>query len=84
VSEDGYFLSEEQMKQIRNIKTVIVQGRWDMVCPRKTAFDLAKMFHGRAEVIIVENAGHSTFEPGIEQALLKTSDRFGRLFKGRR
>lgn len=78
---DGYLLKEEQMAKIRNIKTYIVQGRWDMVCPRKSAFDLASMFDPRfVKSVIVENAGHSTFEPGIEQALLRASDEFGREF----
>lgn len=80
-ASDGYLLEEEQMSKIRNIKTYIVQGRWDMVCPRKSAFDLARMFQPRCvKSVIIENAGHSTFEPGIEQALLRASDEFGREF----
>lgn len=81
VEEDGFLLSEEQMKKIRHIRTIIVQGRWDMVCPRKTAFDLAEKFHGSAEVVIVENAGHSTFESGIEQELLQATETIGEEFK---
>lgn len=77
LKEDGELLSEERMAKVRHIKTCIVQGRWDMVCPRKSAYDLKQMLSESAELIIVENAGHSTFEPGIEQALLEASDRFG-------
>lgn len=79
--QDGYLVSEGQMEKIRHIKTFIVQGRWDMVCPRKTAFDLAGMFDPSCvETLIVDEAGHSTFEPGIEEALLNASDKFGKEF----
>lgn len=81
VEGDGFLLSEEQMKKIRHLRTIIIQGRWDMVCPRKTAFDLAEIFEGKAEVITVENAGHSTFESGIEQELLKATETIGNEFK---
>lgn len=81
VEEDGFLLSEEQMKKIRHIRTCIVQGRWDMVCPRRTAYDLAVKFEGKADVMIIDNAGHSTFESGIEQELLKATDAIGKEFK---
>lgn len=81
LKEDGFLLSPEQMKKIRHIRTHIVQGRWDVVCPRKSAYDLAKMFDPeKVNVRIVELAGHSTFEPGIEEELLKTTDDFGSEF----
>lgn len=81
VEQDGFLLAEEQMKKIRHIKTTIVQGRWDMVCPRTTAHDLVGMFEGNVEFVIVDNAGHSTFESGIEQELLKATDSIGKEFK---
>lgn len=81
VEEDGFLLAEQQMKKIRHIKTYVVQGRWDMVCPRKTAHDLVDKFEGNAEFIIVDNAGHSTFEAGIEQELLKATDDIGKEFE---
>lgn len=76
--EDGFLLKEKEIAKIRHIRTLIIQGRWDMVCPRKTAFDLAKVFGEKAETIIVENSGHSAFEPGIEQELLKYTDLIGK------
>lgn len=82
LQEDGFLLSESQMSKIRHIKTCIVQGRWDMVCPRKTALDLATAFGPNAETVIVDQAGHSTFEPGIEHELLKVSNRFGKEYGG--
>ncbi|CAN8071176.1 unnamed protein product [Agarophyton chilense] len=81
LTEDDYLLKESQMQKIRYIKTCIVQGRWDVVCPRKSAYDLARMFDPRCvEVVLVDNAGHSTFEPGIEEALLEATDSFGKEF----
>lgn len=82
MEEDGFLLSEKEMSKIQHIKTYIVQGRWDMVCPRKTAYDLARMFRGNAETIIVDNAGHSTFERGIEEELVKASELVGKQFGG--
>lgn len=79
---DGFLLSEKEMSKIRHIKTYIVQGRWDMVCPRKTAYDLARMFRGNAETVIVANAGHSTFERGIEEEMVKASDLVAKQFGG--
>lgn len=78
---DGYLLSDEQMQKIRHIKTCIVQGRWDMVCPRKSARDLMRKFDDRVvKLVVVDNAGHSTYEPGIERVLLRACDEFGREF----
>lgn len=79
---DGFLLSEERISKIRHIKTCIVQGRFDMVTPRKTAYDLAdRLDPNRVQTIIIENAGHSTFEPGIEQALLKIVAEFAHEFR---
>lgn len=79
--DDGLLLKKERMDRIKNIKTFIVQGRWDFVCPRKSAYDLANMFDKRfVKTYIIDNAGHSTFEPGIEQALLKAAVEFGQEF----
>lgn len=43
------------------IPTVIVQGRYDMVCPARSAYDLKKVFP-EAELTIVPDAGHSAME----------------------
>ncbi|KAI0563317.1 Proline iminopeptidase [Gracilaria domingensis] len=81
LTEDDYLVKESQMQKIKCIKTCIIQGRWDTVCPRKSAYDLAGMFDPRCvEVILIDNAGHSTFEPGIEAALLDATDAFGKEF----
>ncbi len=54
---------------------IIVQGRYDMVCPIITADRLAQVWSG-AQYRIVANAGHSSMEPGIRAALVKAADEF--------
>ncbi len=54
---------------------VIVQGRYDMVCPIITADRLAQAWPG-AQYRIVPDAGHSSMEPGIRAALVKATDEF--------
>jgi proline iminopeptidase len=75
----GFFTDEEQLlrgvEAIRRIPAVIVQGRYDVVCPIETAFEL----HSRwpeAEWCVVTDAGHSAYEPGIAAQLLAATDRF--------
>ena len=63
--------------RIRKIPTVIVQGRYDVVCPLRSAWDLHRAWP-EADLHIVQDAGHSAFEPGITRELLEATDRFGR------
>ncbi len=75
----GFFSHENQIlddiKKIRHIPTVIIQGRYDVVCPMQTAYDLKRAFP-EAELIVVPDAGHSAFEPSISRELVKATDRF--------
>ncbi|MCX6117111.1 MAG: prolyl aminopeptidase [Proteobacteria bacterium] len=57
------------------IPTVIVQGRYDVVCPMTSAWELHKAMP-HAELFIVSDAGHSAFEPGISRALVSSTDKF--------
>jgi len=61
--------------RIRRIPGVIVQGRYDMVCPIRTAEDLRRAWP-EAEYVIVPDAGHSAMEPGIRRALVAATQRF--------
>jgi len=61
--------------RIADIPGVIVQGRYDMVCPPLSAFDLARAWP-RAELQIVPDAGHSAMEPGTRRRLVAACDRF--------
>jgi len=72
---DGQLLRD--VDRIRNIPTIIVQGRYDVVCPVRSAWDLHRVFP-EATLQIVPDAGHSAFEPGIISALVTATDRFAR------
>ncbi|HEY9647116.1 MAG TPA: prolyl aminopeptidase [Chroococcidiopsis sp.] len=78
----GFFEVDDQLLQncdrIRHIPTVIVQGRYDVVCPMTSAWDLHKALP-EAEFVVVPDAGHSMTEPGIRTALLDATDRFALL-----
>ncbi|ETL79374.1 prolyl aminopeptidase, variant 1, partial [Phytophthora nicotianae] len=68
------FLNENAYK-IRHIPTVIVQGRYDVVCPMKTAWDFHKAFP-EADFRVVQTAGHSAMEPGIAKELVDATNKF--------
>ncbi|GAB4145724.1 MAG: prolyl aminopeptidase [Cyanobacteria bacterium J069] len=78
----GFFEQDDQLlrnvDRIRHIPGVIVQGRYDVVCPPTSAWDLHRAWP-EAELILVPDAGHSMNEPGIRTALLEASDRFSTL-----
>jgi proline iminopeptidase len=63
---------------IRSIPAVIVQGRYDVVCPAQTAWDLHTAWP-EADFRIVPDAGHSSFEAGIVHELVEATDRFAAL-----
>ncbi|GAA5881926.1 hypothetical protein JCM1840_005416, partial [Sporobolomyces johnsonii] len=58
--------------------TVIVQGRYDVICPATTAWDLHKAFP-EAKFVLVPDAGHSAMELGIERALIEATEEFAKL-----
>jgi proline iminopeptidase len=60
--------------RIRDLPGVIVQGRYDMVCPIASADELARSWP-RAELVIVPDAGHSAMEPGIRAQLVRATER---------
>jgi proline iminopeptidase len=63
--------------RLRGIPGVIVQGRYDVVCPMTTAWDLHRAWP-QADFRLVPDAGHSAFEPGITHELVTATDRFAR------
>ncbi len=65
----------ENVDKIRHIPTVIVQGRYDVVCPATSAWELHKAFP-EADLQIIADAGHSISEPGITSALIEATDKF--------
>lgn len=69
---DGTQLLQQAQTRLAGIPTVIVQGRYDMVCPPQTAWELAQhMPH--AQCVMVPDAGHSAMEAGTCQALLQAA-----------
>jgi len=72
---DGQLLEKQSIDKIRNIPTVIIQGRYDVVCPARTAHDLKKVFP-EAELTIVPDAGHSAREVGTSRLLTEAADKF--------
>jgi proline iminopeptidase len=71
---DGHLI--DNVGQIRKIPAVIVQGRYDVVCPMKSAWDLHCAWP-EADLRITPDAGHSAFEPGNIHELVSATDRFG-------
>lgn len=65
------------VERIRSIPGVIVQGRYDAVCPIVTADELARAWP-EAQYVVVPDAGHSAWEPGIRAELVKAMERFKR------
>ncbi|RMF07841.1 MAG: prolyl aminopeptidase [Candidatus Neomarinimicrobiota bacterium] len=78
----GWFEPEDQLLQnvdrIRSIPATIVQGRYDVVCPLETAWELHKAWP-EAEFHIVKDAGHSVTEPGIRSLLIEATEKYSTL-----
>ena len=70
--EEAYILNHASI--ISNIPTVIVQGRYDMVCPAKSAWELHKAMQD-SKLIIVPDAGHSMGEVSIARELIAATGR---------
>jgi proline iminopeptidase len=77
-----YLLSGEhdlvaRIGRIRDLPAIIVQGRYDMVCPIRSADELARAWP-EAAYVIVPDAGHSAMEPGIREQLVLATERLKR------
>ena len=75
----GFLEREQQLLEnvgrLRQIPGVIVQGRYDVVCPLHSAWQLHRAWP-EADLQLVPDAGHSAFEPGTLAALVAATDRF--------
>ncbi len=69
--EDGQLLRD--VGRIRHIPTTIVQGRYDVVCPIRSAWDLHRAFP-EAKLVISPTSGHSAFEVENRSALIEATD----------
>jgi proline iminopeptidase len=63
------------MDRIAQMPAEIVQGRYDMICPARTAFELAAAWPS-ARLTVVPDAGHSALEPGVRRGLVAAVERF--------
>jgi proline iminopeptidase len=68
-------LIESGIPIIRDIPTVIVQGRYDIVCPMRTAWELSQNWP-EAKLIIAPSSGHTAFESEITHELIKATNTF--------
>jgi proline iminopeptidase len=66
-----------RMDRLAGIQAEIVQGRYDMVCPATSAFELAAAWPS-ARLTVIPDAGHSALEPGLRTALVSAVERFRR------
>jgi len=73
MERDGQLLAD--VERIRHIPAVIVQGRYDVVCPLRSAWDLHRAWP-EADFHIVADAGHSALESGTTDQLVRATDRF--------
>ena len=65
----------ENIRNIKNIPTEIVQGRYDVVCPMVSAWELHKAFPG-ARFHVIPGSGHSMTEDGIRSKLIELTDKY--------
>lgn len=76
--EDGQLI--RNAKKIAHLPIVIIQGRYDVVCPAKSSWDLYQALGGegndKVEYKILGEFGHSAHEVGIEEALVDAADKF--------
>jgi proline iminopeptidase len=73
LDEDNQLLDD--LDRIRHIPTVLVQGRYDVVTPMRSAWELHRAWP-ETDLRIVADAGHAQSEPGITHELIAATDRF--------
>ena len=76
---DGFFRSNGELLahagKIAKIPGVIIQGRYDLVCPAASAWDLHKAWPA-SRLTFIRDAGHAAGEPGIASALVEATEEF--------
>lgn len=70
---DNFLL--ENVEKLREKPCIIVQGRYDVVCPMRSAWDLHRAWP-EAELVVVPDSGHSALEPGISKELVRATEAF--------
>ena len=76
---NGNFMSENALldgiEKILDLPCLIIQGRYDMICPIATADELHRAWPG-SEMVVVPDAGHSAMDPGVREALVRATEKF--------
>ncbi len=70
---DGWIIANAG--QLREIPAVLIQGRYDVCTPARTAWDLHRAWP-EAQLVMVPDAGHTGTEPGIADAMVRATDGF--------
>lgn len=70
---DGWIIANAG--RLREIPAVLIQGRYDVCTPARTAWDLHRAWH-EAQLVMVPDAGHTGTEPGIADAMVRATDGF--------
>ena len=65
----------QKLKAVQHLPCVIVQGRYDMVCPPLTAYQVYQAWPG-SQLVMVPDGGHSGMDPALTTALIKATDEF--------
>ncbi|MBI5272788.1 MAG: prolyl aminopeptidase [Chlamydiia bacterium] len=68
----------EHASALAPVPGVIIQGRYDIICPFESAWELHKAWP-EAKFEIIPDAGHAASEPGITDALIRATDLFAKL-----
>jgi proline iminopeptidase len=72
--QNDCFMKPDQLRaeagKLKGIPGIIVQGRYDMLCPPATSHALGAVWRD-AEIRLVEGAGHTLYDPGVRNAVMK-------------
>lgn len=75
---EGQLLEKSEIDKIRHIPCIAINGRYDVICPVTTAYDLKKAWP-ELTLKIVPDAGHASREPHTTEALIEATDAFAEL-----
>ncbi len=78
MAHTGFFVGNQllnDVSRIRHLPAVIIHGRYDVICPPKYAWKLHQAWP-EARLHMIDDAGHSAFEPGILAALVSATEQF--------
>ena len=76
---NGAFMDEDQLihniHKISHLPSVIIQGRYDVICPPISAYRLHQAWEN-SKLLLLNNAGHAAMEPSISSELVKATEQF--------